>query len=103
MHDEVGIRLGRRRDGAEMEDRGDRAAPARVSEERRELLRRNDSGKLALGEVAPFLAAAEAVAYNEIALAALLEGGDQIGADESGAAGNDDHSRRSPAIDGCSW
>ncbi len=74
-----------------MKDRFDRAAPTLVAEKCREPLGRDDGGELALGEVAPFVAVAEPVADDEIMPSARLERSDQIGADETGAAGDEDH------------
>src|SRR3546814_2197610 len=47
---------------------------------------------LVVGEVAPLVALAQAVA-DDHRLAALAEGGDEIGADEAGAAGDEKHGR----------
>src|SRR3546814_16648833 len=47
---------------------------------------------LVVGEVAPLVALAQAVA-DDHRLAALAEGGDEIGADQAGAAGDEKHGR----------
>jgi hypothetical protein len=68
-------------------------APAPVTEERHQLIGCDDGGELAFCEVVPLLAPAETVADDKIVPPALLERGDQVGADEAGAAGDDDHRR----------
>jgi hypothetical protein len=90
-----------------MKDRLDLAGL--VGEEPVERFLRDEGGKLALGEVASFLVAAEPVADDDLAAAALLEPGDQVRADEAGAAGDDDHRMGAavilpfgPAVNHCS-
>ncbi len=50
---------------------------------------RHDLGEIALGDVAPFIATAEAVDDDEIGMAALVELGRQHRADKAAAAGDD--------------
>jgi hypothetical protein len=52
---------------------------------------RSSGGRFPLGDIAPFVVAAQPVADHEIGRAAGLERRDQVGADEAGAAGNHDH------------
>src|SRR3546814_4051471 len=78
------------RDGAEVEDGGE--PPFGPAQELRQLLRRDHVLDLVVGEVAPLVALAQAVA-DDHRLAALAEGGDEIGADEAGAAGDEKHGR----------
>jgi hypothetical protein len=56
--------------------------------------RRNEIGELAPGEVAPFLSVAEHVADRDIAPPGLVERRHYIRADKTGAAGDQEHSRR---------
>src|SRR3546814_4778467 len=77
------------RDGAEVEDGGE--PPFGPAQELRQLLRRDHVLDLVVGEVAPLVALAQAVA-DDHRLAALAEGGDEIGADEAGAAGDEKRS-----------
>src|SRR5579883_772875 len=89
---EVGVVLGRRGDGAQMKDRLDLAGFG--GEEALELFRGDERRQLALGEVPPFLAAAQAVADGEVLPAGLIQGGDEVRADEAGVAGHKDHRGR---------
>jgi ADP-L-glycero-D-manno-heptose-6-epimerase len=66
----------------------DRAAePLQPAEQ---TLDRHDFVKIALGDVAPFVAVAERVADRD-RMALFLQRGSEIGADKSGTAGDDDH------------
>jgi hypothetical protein len=69
---------------------------AMVGEEIEQLLRRQDVGQLSFGDVAPLVALAEVVAEHQVGAAARLEGGQQVGADEAGPAGDDDHEDADP-------
>ena len=51
----------------------------------------NDVGELALGDVAPLVAVAQAVADDHRPAALFLQGGDDVGPDEAGSAGDHDH------------
>src|SRR3546814_287716 len=86
----VAVALRGGRDGAEVEDGGE--PPFGPAQELRQLLRRDHVLDLVVGEVAPLVALAQAVA-DDHRLAALAEGGDEIGADEAGAAGDEKHGR----------
>ena len=76
-------------DGAEMKDR---VEPLRMlGEEGHQRLGRDQRRQFALSQIAPFVAVAEPVADDEIGSPALFERGDEIRADEAGAAGDEDH------------
>ena len=77
-----------------MEDRLD-GALARI-QEIEQLFRRDQVGKIAFGDVAPLLVTAQPVTDHDIALAGRLQGSDEIGTDEAGAAGDDDHGQTFP-------
>src|SRR3546814_12519648 len=80
------------RDGAQVEHAREPAlGPA---QELRQLLRRDDVLDLVMRQVAPLVALAQAVADDHL-LAPLAEGGDQVGADEAGAASDEKHDRKS--------
>ena len=55
-----------------------------------QILRRDDLGELALGDVAPFLIRTEPVADDDLVPAPRLEPRHQVRSDETGAAGHDD-------------
>src|SRR3546814_4899384 len=76
----VAVALRGGRDGAEVEDGGE--PPLGPAQELRQLLRRDHVLDLVVGEVAPLVALAQAVA-DDNRHAALGEGGDEIGADEA--------------------
>ncbi len=54
--------------------------------------RRHDVGELAFGEVAPFAAVAQEVAYGHIRTARLVERGHDIRPDKTGPTGHQQHS-----------
>jgi len=87
MDHEIGIGLRGRRDRAEMEDRLDGAAPALVAEEFMSCPGATMAASSRLARLCHFLAAPEMIADDEVMVTALLERGDQVGADEAGAAG----------------
>ena len=84
---QVAVGLGRRADGAHVQHRGDRRArrPRNL-----ELLRRQQAGDGVLRQVAPLVLGAEAVDHHHL-LAPRGERGDEVGADETGPAGDQIH------------
>ena len=71
-----------------MEHRPD--AVAMFVHQREQILRRDEARDLPTRDVAPFRAVAQAVANDDLMLAARVQRGDEIGADEARAAGDDD-------------
>ena len=90
-----GVGLGRGRHRPHVHDRLDVARP--LVEEGQELLGRDRLGDAGFLEVAPLLARAHAVAHDDLAAAPGHERGDDVRADEAGAAGDDDHRRPAAA------
>ena len=60
-------------------------------EEVEQLLGVNDVGQFALGDIAPFVVGAQPVADHQLAGAPLFQGRQDIGPDEAGTAGNENH------------
>lgn len=95
--DLVDVPLGGGGDGAEMEDGVDFGGV--LVEEGQRLLGRHQGRDLALGEVLPLLAFAEAVDDRHVGDAARSQSRDKVGPDEAGPAGDHDHSAV-PAVRG---
>ncbi len=51
----------------------------------------NDLGDLALGDIAPFVVAAQAIDHDEFAVAPRFQRRQQVGPDEAGASGHHIH------------
>ena len=73
---------------SEMAPRWMTASSLRRSSQRDQFLGRHHVRQLALAEIAPFTGAAERVVNHDIGPTGLIEAGDQIGADETGPAGD---------------
>src|SRR5215469_10653467 len=70
----------------------DRIEAARMGgEEIAERLGSDQRRELALTKIAPLLVAAEPVADGDVGEASVFQCGDQVRADEAGAAGDEDH------------
>jgi hypothetical protein len=93
----VAVGLGGGRDGAEVKDRREPALDP--AQKLWQFLGRDDVLDLVVRQVAPLVAGAQAIANHHV-VAALGESGDQVGADESGAAGDEEHARASPKGEG---
>src|SRR5437764_6183350 len=86
--DKVGVSCGGIGHGAEMDDRLKLAA----IEPSDELARRHHVSDLPFAEIAPFTLCAERVIDHNVGAPGLVEAGDQIGPDEAGSAGDQQHS-----------
>ena len=62
-----------------------------IDQEAHQIVGRNDVGDLVFGDIAPLVTVAEPVGNDNSRHLALVEGGDQIRAYETGTAGDDDH------------
>ena len=67
------------------------ASSLRPSSQRGQVMRRHEIGELAFLQVPPFAVLAEHVADRDIGAAGLVEAGDDIRSDKSGAAGHQKH------------
>ena len=84
---EIAVGRGGLRNGAEVDNGVQPAAFQPV----RQLVRRHDIGKLALGEIAPFAVLAEQVAHGHIGAARVIQRGHDVRSDKTGATGHQQH------------
>ena len=91
--DEIAVGRGGVGDGAEM----DHGVELAAVEPGAELAGRHHVGEAALAEIAPFARVAERIVDHDVGAPGLVEAGDQIGSDEPGPAGDQQHPHPRPA------